>query len=211
MAPEVTVTPRPPRPLLGRLDPSTIRALGPVLAGGGIAVLPTDTLYGLHCAASRRDALSRIAAIKGRRSTGGFIVLAADMAMVERLVRTWPGSSRNRLAAIWPAPLTAVLPARPTLPRIVAPAGRVAVRIPALGELRRLIATVGEPLVSTSANLSGAAPITRIGLIRRIFPGLEAYLSARGRLPSSPSTIVDFTGPRPRLVRAGRYHWEAGR
>jgi tRNA threonylcarbamoyl adenosine modification protein (Sua5/YciO/YrdC/YwlC family) len=200
---------RTPLPASGHLDRSRIRAVAALLAGGGVAVLPTDTIYGLHCAASRREALERIRKLKGRGAKSGFILLAADMAMVERVVARWPGESRRLLGNVWPAPLTAILPAGAALPRIISPGRKVAVRIPARDDLRALIAAVGEPIVSTSVNLVGKAPMRRIAGIRRTFPGLEAYLSGTGRAPASPSTIVDFTSVRPRLVRAGLYRWTA--
>jgi L-threonylcarbamoyladenylate synthase len=208
MAPDMMASvSRTPRPLLGRLDRRTAVAAASILAAGGVVVLPTDTLYGLHCAASCRAAVARIRALKGRGGTSGFILLASDMAMAELAVARWPGSSKDLLASAWPAPLTAVLPASPGIARTVAPGGAVAVRVPASESLRFLIAAVGEPIVSTSVNVSGRPPMTRIAWIREVFPGLDAYLSGSGRPSASPSTVVDFRRATPRLIRAGRYPW----
>ncbi|MDD4857333.1 MAG: L-threonylcarbamoyladenylate synthase, partial [Candidatus Krumholzibacteria bacterium] len=171
---------------------------------------PTVTIYGFHCAASRLDAVERIRMIKARAGRSGFILLAGDLDMAGNLVARWPGSSEAILAGAWPAPLTAILPARRTVPEILAPNGAVAVRVPAHEHLRALIMALGEPIVSTSVNAAGRAPITRIADTRRSFPGLEAYISRRGRASGSPSTIVDFTSRIPRLVRAGAYRWPAG-
>ncbi len=208
MAPEVSASRRGETPpVSGSFGRSSIRKTAAVLASGGIAVLPTDTIYGFHCAVSNRRAIETILELKGRRPRGGFILLAADAAMAGALVARWPGESRDTLVRIWPAPLTAILPARKTLSPLVSPGGRVAVRVPARADLRALIETVGEPVVSTSVNLSGREPMTRIADIRRAFPGLDGYLSQRGRSSSLPSTIVDFTVGAPFLVRAGSYPW----
>jgi L-threonylcarbamoyladenylate synthase len=208
MAPEVSAPRRGERPpVSGSFGRSSIRKTAAVLASGGIAVLPTDTIYGFHCAVSNRRASEASLELKGRRPRGGFILLAADAAMAGALVARWPGESRRTLVRIWPAPLTAILPARKTLSPLVSPGGRVAVRVPARADLRALIETVGEPVVSTSVNLSGREPMTRIADIRRAFPGLDGYLSQRGRSSSLPSTIVDFTVGAPVLVRAGSYPW----
>jgi len=196
-------------PVSGSLGRSSIRRAAAVLASGGIAVLPTDTIYGFHCAVSNRRAIELILELKGRRERGGFILLAASAAMAGTLVARWPGGSRNALIRIWPAPLTAILPARRTLSALLSPGGRVAVRVPARADLRALIEAVGEPIVSTSVNLSGREPMTRIADIRRAFPGLGGYLSRRGRSSALPSTIVDFTVGAPFLVRAGSYPWPA--
>lgn len=194
-------------PLVGYLEGRRITQAAGVLSAGGIAVLPTDTLYGFHCAASKRDAIDRIGRLKGRRGSAGYIVLASDLEMADALVSRWPWGSRAALSAIWPAPLTAVLPASSRVSVAVAPRGSVAVRIPALDELRRVIRALGEPIVSTSVNVSGRSPMTRIAEIRERFPGLAVYLSRRGRPSRIPSTVVDFTGSEPRLVRPGRRPW----
>jgi len=191
----------------GYFGRSSIRRAAAMLASGGIAVLPTDTIYGFHCAVSNRRAIEMILELKGRRARGGFILLAADAAMAGALVARWPGASRRTLIRIWPAPLTAILPARRTLYPLLSPGGRVAVRVPARADLRALIETLAEPILSTSVNLSGLGPMTRIADIRRAFPGLGGYLSQRGRSSVLPSTIVDFTVDAPILVRAGGYPW----
>ncbi|MCX5754457.1 MAG: L-threonylcarbamoyladenylate synthase [Candidatus Krumholzibacteria bacterium] len=196
-------------PVSGSFGRSSGRIAAAVLASGGIAVFPTDTIYGFHCAISNRRAIGMILELKGRRKRGGFILLAADAEMAGTLVAHWPGESRKRLSRIWPAPLTAVLPARRTLSPFLSPGGKVAVRVPARADLRALIERIGEPIVSTSVNLSGREPMARIADIRRAFPGLGAYLSRRGRSPALPSTIVDFTVDPPLLVRPGGYPWPA--
>jgi tRNA threonylcarbamoyl adenosine modification protein (Sua5/YciO/YrdC/YwlC family) len=190
-------------PVTGYFSPPTIRRCARVLSSGGVAVLPTDTVYGFHCLASRSDAISAIYARKGRARRSGLILLAADLSMADAVVDRWPGKARTILMQAWPAPLTAVLPAAASVARPLRTAGTVAVRVPAHDELRMLIRTLGEPLASTSVNLSGEPPMTRIGDIRASFPGLGAYISNRGRASTAASEVVDFTGSAPRIVRRG--------
>ena len=198
---------REPPALLGYLEGRRISGAARALSAGGIAILATDTLYGFHCAVSRPEAIERIRRLKGKPEGAGFIVLGSDLEMLDALVSRWPRGSRAILAAIWPAPFTAVLPASSRVSVLAAPRGSVAIRIPAHDGLRRVIRALGEPIVSTSVNVSGGAPMTRIAEIRRAFPGLAAYLSRRGSAPRLPSTVVDFTGAEPRLARPGRYAW----
>ena len=195
------------KPLTGYLTLSLITRIAAVISEGGVAVLPTDTIYGFHCAASRLDGIARIREIKDCGGRSGFIILASGIDMVDSLVERWPGKSRKFLARIWPAPLTAILPASGENPEVLAPRGTLAVRVPELAELRALIRRVGEPLVSTSVNISGKEPLSRIGEIKRAFPGLDAYASRRGMSRKSPSTVVDFTTDPPRVVRSGGYLW----
>jgi len=194
-------------PLRGHLGGAVIPRAAAILASGGVAVLPTDTLYGFHCVASNGEAVERIRALKGRGTGEGFILLVSDIGMAGSVVARWPGASKALLESIWPAPLTAILPGRRLLDQALAPRGSVAVRVPALSELRTLIRRLGEPVVSTSVNLSGGLPLATISEVRRQFPGLEAYVSQRGRRSGAPSTIVDFTSRNPRLIRAGVYPW----
>jgi len=200
-----------PLPLSGFLDGGRLRAAAAVLAAGGIAILPTDTLYGFHCAASKLDSVRRIRGMKGRGEGSGLILLAADLAMVDAMVSRWPGRSRATLGGIWPAPLTAILPSSRAVSRALAPRGAAAVRVPGRPELRALIRALGEPIVSTSVNITGRKPMRNIAEIRARFPGLDAYLSQRGRPSALPSTVIDFTAVPPRLVRAGKYPWPDGR
>jgi L-threonylcarbamoyladenylate synthase len=193
-------------PVTGYLDRRTIRRAAGILSSGKIAVLPTDTVYGLHCIASCVQSIKEILALK-EKAGGGLILLASGIAMAGSLVRRWPGESYEILSRAWPAPLTAVLPAASGVPRILRPRGSAAIRVPAHAALRSLIRIVGEPIVSTSANVSGRPPMTEIAAIRNAFPRLDAYLSRRGRPGALPSTVVDFTGKTPRVARRGRYRW----
>ncbi|MDD3642400.1 MAG: Sua5/YciO/YrdC/YwlC family protein, partial [Candidatus Krumholzibacteria bacterium] len=88
-------------PLNGRFDPVTIARLAVILRDGGVAVLPTDTIYGFHCDAARPAAVRRIRRLKGR-GAGGFILLAASIDMASELVSRWPGRSRPILDRLWP-------------------------------------------------------------------------------------------------------------
>ena len=194
-------------PVAGYLEGAAIERAAAVLRSGGIAVLPTDTIYGFHCRADRTDSIKGILERKGRGTDTGLILLASNLAMSDGVVGAWPEGSHGALSRIWPAPLTAILPASDAITPVLAPGGAVAVRVPAHGALRAVVRAVGRPIVSTSVNVTGRPPMTRIGDIRAAFPGLGAYLARRGRPGSRPSTVVDFTVAPPALVRRGRYRW----
>jgi L-threonylcarbamoyladenylate synthase len=178
-----------------------------MIESGGVGALPTDTVYGLHCDALNKDAVEKIVMIKGRNKEAGLILLMSSLEMVDRFVSRWPGDSRRALSRIWPAKLTALLPASDKILPVLRPGMTVAVRIPADDELRSIISAIDSPLVSTSANKSGKPPIKRIADIRRIFPGLCCYISGRGRSRTEPSTIVDFREEKARLIRQGAFQY----
>jgi L-threonylcarbamoyladenylate synthase len=166
--------------------------LAAILIAGGVALLPTDTIYGLHAVAANQQAVDRIAAMKERPSEKAFVVIAGS---VEQLIGMHVDVP-DVLRTIWPAPLTAILRSGQTT---------VAARVPDLDWLRDLLKRTG-PLVSTSANRSGEAPVTFPEMLERTMQNRLDALLDQGRHDGKPSTIVDFTEPTrgtPRLVREG--------
>lgn len=161
------------------------------LRTGGVVLLPTDTIYGLHCLWSNPAALERIARMKGRDAQKPFLLLAASVAQIETMgIAVPPG-----LAAIWPAALTAILPNG---------GSTTAVRVPDVAWLRRLLERTG-PLASTSANRSGEPAITSPHLLApELTQALDGLVDG-GVREGDPSTIVDFTQTEPRLVREGAF------
>lgn len=190
-------------------DDKTQRDALELLKNGGIVVLPTDTLYGFSAALSSQHAVRRISEIKGHSSGGKqFIVLASSIDMVGRYTWSFGCAGRDTLARIWPAPLTAVLPAGETCPEWMG--DTIAFRVPALEALRRLIARLGEPVVSTSVNRSGSPPLDTLGEINRRFgDAVDMIVGAPPIHRRVVSTIVDLTGDRPAVLREGAYDWEA--
>jgi len=192
------------KPVKGYLEGRNIDDVAAILRSGGVVVLPTDTIYGFHCAYSSRPSIDRIVRLKGRSKSAGFILLVSSLEMADRLVSRWPAGVRDILATLWPAPLTVILPASKSITAALRPEGGVAVRIPAMDSLVKLIKKTGEPLLSTSVNISGQQPLNRIAGIKREFPGLDAYISRRGAGSSNPSTLIDLTGRKARIIRPGR-------
>ncbi len=191
------------KPVEGYLEGRNIGTVASLLRKGRVAVLPTDTIYGFHCVYSNSLSINRIRALKGRSKATGLILLVSSLDMADRLVGRWPAGVRDVLGSLWPAPLTAILPASKSIPVQLRPNGAVAIRIPAMESFTALIKKTGEPLVSTSVNLSGKPPLNRIAEIRIDFPGLDAYISRRGSGGRNPSTLIDLTGSKARIIRAG--------
>lgn len=169
----------------------------------GIVVMRTDTVYGLHGVAP--DTGARLAGLKGRDEAKQMLVLVADAAAARAVTGVAPPPA---LAALWPGPLTIVLPVRP-LPGPARPAHRfdvptLGVRVPGDPALRAIVAEVGEPIYSTSANRAGEPPLHDRAALQRAF-GAAADLLVYDGAPAAaqPSTVVDATTSPPRVVRAG--------
>jgi L-threonylcarbamoyladenylate synthase len=182
-----------------------LTAIASVLAVDGVAILPTDTIYGLHSLAGSERAVERIIALKRREEAKPLLVLAASIDQLLAMGAQLTDQSLAFLSSVWPAALTAVLPVgRP----LAATRGGLSVgaRIPALEWLRQLIAVTG-PLASTSVNLSRERPIYTM---QELPPGIEDDVDLvvdSGTLRGEPSTVVDFTTDPPRLLREGGFNF----
>jgi len=179
-----------------------------VLRRGGVAVYPTETFYGLGALAFDARAIERLAASKLRPPGKPLPLVAADSAMA---FATWAEvlPAAGALAArFWPGPLTIVCAAAPNLPPEVAGGGTVGVRVPGSAAARELSRLAGGPLVSTSANLSGGPPVTRVAdLAPAILAAVDAVLDG-GPVPGGlPSTVVEVGSGGLALVRAGAVPW----
>ena len=206
-------------------DASAIARAARVILAGGVVAIPTDTLYGLAADPFRADAVARIIEIK-ERPERALPLIAADAEQVAARLGALPPMALALARSFWPGPLTLLIDAPPSLaPGVTAATGRVGVRVPAHDVARALCRACGSPLTATSANISGApataspdevertigaridllldAGVTPAGLPRRSAVGAEA-----GAKPGRPSTIVDVTGPAPRLIREGAVSWE---
>ena len=118
-----------------------------VLNAGGVAVIPTDTVYGLAAHPGFPDAVERLYTIKGRESGKKIALLASDAAAIEAFGFPLPVKAAQLAASHWPGALTMVL-------------GDEGFRVPDHGWTRRLLAKCGGVLRVTSANLSGGSPAT---------------------------------------------------
>jgi len=165
----------------------------------------TDTLPGFHALASRDEAVERISRIKCVTGERRYLLLAASVEMASAYIASWGCSSRDTLARIWPAPLTAILPAGGRSPDWLGET--VALRVPALETLRGFIGEVGEALVSTSCNRSGEPPLQDYRTIADRFD-VDMVLAGETQ-PGGASTIVDLCGASPVVLREGAYDWAA--
>ena len=129
----------------------TLDAAADVLNRGGVAVIPTDTVYGLAAHPAHPDAVERLYSIKGRDARKPIALLAADADAVSAFGATMPPPAATLAAERWPGALTLVLPCGD---------GFEGFRVPDHAWTRRLLAKCGGTLRVTSANLSGQRPAT---------------------------------------------------
>lgn len=179
------------------------------LAAEQLLAYPTETVYGLGSRARSADVLA-LASLKGRTAGKPFLLLIAGREMAEQNGLAFNEAAQALARAFWPGPLTLVLPGGGgRLPDLLrGPEGGIAVRWTSHRQIVRLVAALGEPLTSTSANLPGAMPAPGAAAIARDFaPAVESgqLLVLDGGVLGNrpPSTVVDCTRPEARLVRPG--------
>ena len=138
-----------------------------VVRTGGVIAYPTEAVFGLGCLPRNRAAVMRVLAIKRRSWRKGLILIGATLAQLERFIVLPPEPRRSEILASWPGPVTWVLDARRGTPRWIS-GGRnsVAVRVTAHPLARQLCASIGQALVSTSANVSRRPPHRKLLSLR---------------------------------------------
>ena len=126
-----------------------------ILKNGGIILYPTDTIWGIGCDATQKDAIKKIINLKGRTAEKHFILLARDIEMISQYVETIPQQALELLENT-KTPLTIIYPKAKNLPiEMLSHDGSIGIRIPNHEYCQKLLKELNRPIVSTSANISG--------------------------------------------------------
>jgi len=168
-----------------------------VLMHDGIIVYPTETVYGLGADAFSDEAILKVYEAKKRPLAMPISIAVSDFDMLFAVARVEP-KVEAFLSTFLPGPVTVVLPARKSVPAILTGGtGLIGIRMPAHDLTLRLIAKFDAPITATSANLHGAKdPVTPAECTVPY-----EFLIDGGRLPGTPSTVVDLT--EKQILRAG--------
>ena len=184
---------------------SAVDAAVEAIRGGGLAIVPTDTVYGLATTAYSEDAVQALYRAKGRDELQPTALVASGLDLLFECVPELEGRAGAIARALLPGPFTLILPN---------PAGRfrwltgsspetIGVRVPELaGPGGEVLARVGA-IVATSANLPGGPdPRTLSEVPPELRAAADALLDG-GELLGTPSTVIDFTGSDPVVLREG--------
>lgn len=175
-----------------------------VLRKGELAVIPTDTVYGVAADAFTPPAVAALLAAKGRGRQLPPPVLVGTVRAASALVEDLNQSAKDLIDEFWPGALTLVCRASRTLSWDLGETrGTVAVRMPLHPVTLELLKEVG-PLAVSSANRSGEPPATTAADAEaQLGESVSVYLDGGACPGPVPSTIVDMTAPVPRLLRRG--------
>ncbi|WP_415854433.1 L-threonylcarbamoyladenylate synthase [Sinomonas sp. G460-2] len=184
------------------------------IAAKQCVVMPTDTVYGIAADAFSAQAVATLLAAKGRGRSMPPPVLIPRLQTMDGLAADVPDAGRRLAERFWPGPLTLIFHAQPSLTWDLGDTyGTVALRIPA-DEIAQSLLTITGPLAVSSANRTGQpAALSAGNALDQLAESVEVYLDDGVRpaegVESLPSTIVDCTGERLRVVRQGGLSLEA--
>ena len=172
---------------------------------GNVVLIPTDTVYGLACTPHRPEAVQALSMLKRRSPEQPIAIVAFSIESLVECVPELSGEALARARRLLPGPYTLVVPN---------PAGRfpwlsgenpetIGIRVPELvGPSRDLLEAVG-CVAATSANLHGDPDPRRLADVPEGLRGAVTVILDGGDLPGTPSTVLDLTGPEPRVLREG--------
>lgn len=177
-----------------------MREAAALIECGVVAVYPTDTVYGVGASAFNEDAIKRIYEIKQRPSGAALQILTGSAAQAREVVQ-WTEQAQRLAAAYWPGALTMILPPNEKGRPLLRGFKGLGLRVPAYAALTELLAALACPMASTSANLHGRPVFTKEEEIIEFFDGKADLILAGGTLGARASSVLDLTGPEPKLLR----------
>ena len=177
-----------------------------VLRGGGLVILPTETLYGLAVRYQDENALERLFRLKGRSLGKQIPLLIEDPKnIVPHLVEEIPEVAQKLMDVFWPGPLTLIFKARKGVPRLIGGKSRtVGLRQSAHPVVRAIVTALGEPITGTSANLSGLpSPFNLEQISPSLLMASDLVIDGDRLKGRKGSTVLDFTGKEIKIIRQG--------
>jgi len=175
-----------------------------ILQKGGVIVYPTDTIYGLGADALNKKAIEKIYKIKQKPLSEGLSFIVPDLKDISKYA-ILPDTAHRIIKMLTPGPYTFVLKATKLIPKAILPKRKtVAIRIPNSQICIKLAKLLGNPIVSTSANISGMPNFTDpVEIEKKLNDNIDLILDA-GILMNEPSTVIDLTKEKPKILRQGK-------
>jgi tRNA threonylcarbamoyl adenosine modification protein (Sua5/YciO/YrdC/YwlC family) len=188
-------------------NPRALERVVEILRNGGLAIYPTDTVYGLGCDITNSKALERLARIKGiRPEKANWSFICADLSNLSDYVRQIDTPTFKILKRALPGPYTFVLPGSANLPKDFKKRKTVGIRIPDNRIAQALVEGLGHPIVSTSIHDEDDVLeyTTDPELIYEKWGKLVDVVVDGGYGDNVGSTVIDLSGPEPEVLREGK-------
>jgi len=187
-------------------EPRLISRVVGELRAGGVIIYPTDTVYGIGCSVEQREAIERVYLIKRQRSNKPFSFVCSGLTHISEYAHVSNAAFRT-MKHLVPGPYTFILPAARMkhLPKILISKRRtVGIRVPNHKITQAIVTALGHPILSTSIAIGENGEILNDpAIILETFGNNVDLIIDGGILHSEPSTVLDFTGDTPVVVRRG--------
>lgn len=185
-------------------SPEAIERAAATIRRGRVIAIPTDALYVVAADPFNLHAVGLVFVAKGREIHRSLPLLVTDVMMAEDLAKELPPPFHPLARRFWPGPLTIIVPASAKVPlKVTGNTGRLAVRQSRSRVAGALLERLGQPLIATSANISGQ-PTCRSGIeVFGMMDGRIDLVLDGGMCPGPGSTTVDITGPGWRVIKEG--------
>ena len=187
-------------------QPRLLKQAAAILQAGGIAAVPTDSSYALVCRLEDKAASENLRRIRGVDAKHHLTLLCRDLSELATYARV--DNRQYRLLKLGtPGPYTFILEATKEVPRRLSHPSRrtIGLRVPDHKVLQELLALFGEPLLATTLIPPGETePLNDADEIRKRYEKLIQAVVDAGACPMAPTTVIDFSGDEPVLVRQGR-------
>jgi L-threonylcarbamoyladenylate synthase len=177
-----------------RISEQDARRLQECVAAGGVAVFPTDTVYGICCDPENERAARRLYALKGRPATRPAAVMCFALEPALELLPEMKHDERVALTALLPGPVTLLLanPARRFAPACRVDPATLGLRVPQLPESLQALTSLSLPVMQSSANISGQPDACTLEQVpKSMRDGADLVLDG-GALLGKPSTVIDL-------------------
>jgi len=185
--------------------PESIRQAVRILRAGGVAVFPTETVYGVGADMRNAEAVGRVFALKNREPSQPLMAHCASLVQMLEYVTEVPQWVQPLISRFWPGPLALIFHSTDKVPPAVTGGGQtIGIRMVGHPVARDLLEELGAPMAGTSANLHGE-PATglfaavSLALLGQVDVALDAGLCGK----DVPSTVLDVTLRPPPVVRVG--------
>ncbi len=185
-------------------SPEAIARAAGAIRRGELVAIPTDALYTLVADPFNLRAVGRVFEAKGREPNRSLPMLVSGALMAEELARELTGRFHLLARRFWPGPLTIIVPASARVPlKVTGNTGRLAMRQSTAAVGNALLEMLDQPLISTSANISGS-PTCRSGIeVFGMMDGRVDLVLDGGSCSGAGATTVDITEPWWRVIREG--------
>lgn len=175
-----------------------------LINNGELAIVPTDTVYGIIADATNEEAIKKVYMAKRRSFSKPLIIMVSSIEMLKKYVKNISDVEKRLIEKYWPGRLTILFKRNNKISDLLTNSGDyIGIRLPDNKELCKLMNMLNKPLVSTSANISDNMTITEISMLEDELKNNISYIVDGGMLNDLPSTLIKVEDEKIIFLREG--------